>query len=232
MIRKAFTRAAEPGELSGIDFLEAILRERPDLRGQKVSSPGQGGCGHIVSIGNEIFKGPQRIRDQAGIDKFDRECRLLRQLEGKGLPVPRVTCVGREFLFFGMTPMPGVVPGENFCDRLTPDQQRALAKDVVGFIVDMALALPPQNGKFAVHNDLHYENILIDPVTKRLSAVIDFGLVAYRSKEEFPSCVRLTKDAHFNKMCKEEFALRQAELPGPGDAEYPARTAHGPGARP
>ena len=214
MIRKAFKRAAiKPEGTSGVDFVEAILRERPDLRGQPVSFPTFGAVAHTVFIGNEVFKGP---KEDWGIPGFDREYKVLQKLDGKGLPVPKVTCVGKEFIFFGMTRMPGVPLGKDFCDRLTGEEQRALARDIAGFMIDMALALPARNGEFALHKDLQYHNILIDPDTKRLSAIIDFGKADggdYAPKDSLPDHIRPCMGEPFIKMCREEFALRKSELP-------------------
>src|SRR5690348_10798918 len=152
MIKEAFTRAAsKPEGSSSIDFLEAILRERPDLQDKMAYFPEQGIWGHVVFIGNEVFKGPIAAK---WIRAFDWECQVLQQSAGKGLPVPEVTYVGKEAVFFGMRRMPGVVLGEDFCDRLTQDEQRILAKDIVSFIMDMAQALPLRDGKFAGHGDL------------------------------------------------------------------------------
>src|ERR1035437_2321952 len=106
MIKEAFYRAgAKPEGPSGIDFLEAILRERPDLRGQQVYFPGQGQKAHTVIIGDEVFKGPKQLHGECR-DDFDTECRVLKELEGSGLPIPRITTVGKDFLFFGMTKTP------------------------------------------------------------------------------------------------------------------------------
>lgn len=222
MIRHAFSRAAaKPEGSGGIGFLEAILRERPDLRGKTAYFPAQGNRAHTVFIGNEVFKGPNGLLKSVF---FDEEHQVLKQLEGKGLPVPKVTCVGKEAVFFGMTRLPGVELGADFRDRLTVDEQCVLAKDLVNFLVGMACALPVQERLFAVHDDLHAGNILIDPETKRLSAVIDFGFVTYAPKDSLFEYVKagpvavLAGDV-FNQTLRDEYELRKAGLP---DAHPPA----------
>ncbi len=89
----------------------------------------------------------------------------MEQLKGKGLKVPEVTYIGKEYLIFGMQMAPG--KGMPHPDYLPEDQQQALAKDLVNFVIEMAHALPQKGNKFAAHDDLWYANIMIDPVTSR-----------------------------------------------------------------
>lgn len=220
MFREAFGKASAKGEgPSGIDFLEAIFAERPDLRDQHAYFPGQGQKAHTVIIGDEVFKGPRRP-DGEYRDDFETECKYLQVLEKSGLPVPRVTAVGKDFLFVGMTKVPGVEMPSVFSSGLHQTQQQQLAKDLVNFVVEMAQALPPRDGRFLMHDDLWNANILIDPDTKRLSGVIDFGKVAYKSAAEWAPMYDFQGSA-FYTMMQEEFNRRKNELPAP-DTQPPA----------
>ena len=177
----AFTRsAAKPKGWSGNDFHEAVIAERPDLQGQTAYIAGRGAFGFAIFIGGEVFKMPLS-RDTLAY--FDREIETLRKLEGKGLPVPRVTCVGEKAHFFGMTRMPGVRL-TLIAQKMTRDEKLALAEDIAGVIIGLAKAVPPVDGKYFYHDDLNSGNVLVDPQTKRLTAVIDFGSTGYRPLED------------------------------------------------
>jgi aminoglycoside phosphotransferase len=201
-MRVSFKRAAGKRQGPSVgDFLEAILRERPDLRKKTAYFPKQGLDAHTVIIGSEVFKGPRL----GFASRFDREHEILKAMEGKGLPVPKVTYVGKETIFFGMAKLPGVVLEGN---RLMRDQQRLLAKDIVDFCMGMACAAPKRNGKFAMHTDLHAGNILINPKTKRLSGVIDFGVIGYFRKDPF-----MYYFSHkLNMMIWDEYDRRKADM--------------------
>jgi serine/threonine protein kinase len=211
MIREAFSRAAG----KPVDFLEAILRERGDLR-EKIATgeltpeyPEKGDFAFTVIIGDEVFKGP---KSREFVDGFDKEPEILKQLAGKGLPIPEVKWESRDSLIFSMTSIPGVALGERFEERTSVDEQRSLAKEIICFVIDMANALQPQEGKFIMHLDLNYNNILIDTETKKLS-VIDFGIVRYRNKDKwFPNSIL---PAAFKEMLQQEYDARKAEMPGP-----------------
>lgn len=208
MVREAFSRAAKrPEGLSGNDFLDAVLRERPDLRGKMAYFSEKGGYGHTVFIGDEVFKGP---RYAGMVDGFDLEHQRLLQMEGKGLPIPKVTYVGKETVFYGMTKVHGIVLYDVF-KSFSLDEKRVLAQDIVQFIVGMAYALPQKNGQFAMHGDLHDENVLVDPETRKLSAIVDFGLIKYGSKDGLASCIRFGQD-DFEQMVAEEYARQSMAL--------------------
>jgi hypothetical protein len=218
---QAFSKAAARRlGSSGNEFLDAILRERKDLRKKQkqgklmVYYPQQGMAGHTIIIGNEVFKGP---RSAERVEKFDDELHNLKDIEGKGLPVPRVTCVGKKSVFYGMTRMDGVELGHDVEGSLTPAQQRLLARDIADFIINLAEALPPHGKLFAMHWDLKGENILIDPETKRLTGIVDFGNINYSEKENLTDGFwvpgdRGTMPRHFMSMLHEEYNLRKAEL--------------------
>ncbi len=72
-----------------------------------------------------------------------------------------------------MTRMKGV-PVQSVV-RLTEDHVRCLVKDIVDFSIHLAQSLPVKGETFYMHGDLHGGNVLIDPETKRLTGVIDFG---------------------------------------------------------
>ena len=102
---------------------------------------------------------------------------------------------------------------------LTPDQRRVIAADIADFIVGMAAALPMRDGCYARHADLHMGNILLDPRTKMLSGIVDFGEIEYRAK----SYLGLTSNHGFNKIIAMEYALREDRLPDTPAANKPAK---------
>ena len=182
---QAFARsAAKPEGTSSNDFLEAILREREDLRekinnGEMIAYVPQYGKGeHKVIIADknfehaEIFKGP-RVADNA-FNRFFGEADWLEKLGGRGLPVPKVTCRGKESLFFGMEYLTDPLL-DSVLDEMTQEQLQVLATDVVNFLIGMANSAPRDN-LFPHHRDLHERNVLVDKHTKRLVAVLDFGV--------------------------------------------------------
>src|SRR5258708_1834137 len=121
-----------------MDFLKAILRERPDLEGKAATFPGQRQKGNVAVIADEVFKAPKRPEGEPRED-FETECSFLRQLEGKSLPaaIPRITTVSKDYMFFGMTKVPGEQMGSDFESTLSKDEQLQLAKDVIDFVVEM-----------------------------------------------------------------------------------------------
>ena len=220
---KAFARAvAKRKETSPIDLVEAVLHERPDLRGKTGYPTGQGTEAHTVFIGGEFFKAPQDLiydeksgrliyDAETAIAAFDKEIEFLQQLQGKGLPVPEITCVGKESVFYGMTSVKGVPLGKDFERIYSAEEQRLLARDIISFVVDMANALPQKNSAFITHDDLHCNNIFVDPVTRRLSGVIDFGMVKYCTKDEW--FMRGGHEPAFRDMVEAEFNRRKSEIP-------------------
>lgn len=222
MFRGAFNKAGGKAERGGKkDFLEAVLHERPDLKERPVFFPSQGQKGHVVIIGDEVFKAPRQASGES-MDDYDTEFATLKALEGAGITaaIPRITTEGKDYLLFGMTRVPGVTMGSDYDSRLTRDEQRQLAKDLVNFVVEMAHALPEKNGRFAMHDDLYYSNILIDPETKRLAGVIDFGIVKYKTAREWKPMFDFEGTA-FHAMLRKEFDRRKSELPGAAE-EAPA----------
>ena len=222
MVMEVFSRAAKrQGDLDEHGFAEAILRERPDLRGQRPFAPGQGAYGHVIFLGGEVFKGPQSLRSKTYaevISGIDEEIAVLQLLRGRGLPVPEITCVGRESVFFGMTRLPGQTLGGDFERMYSDAEKRLLAQDIIGFVVDMANAAPLRDGAFLSHDDLSCRNILVDPRTRRLSGVIDFGMVRYCTtdmKDHKKGWIpRGGHEPAFMQMLDDEFALRSAEIRG------------------
>lgn len=226
MIKEAFrTAGAKKEGESRIDILDAILAERGDLQGQGAYFPGQGQKAHTIIIGEEVFKGPKYASGEH-LDDFNTECKYLKLLEGSGLPIPKITTIGKDFLFFGMTKTPGIEMPSVFSPDLTKGEKEALAKDLINFVIEMAHALPMQDGKFAMHDDLWNANIIIDPVTKRLAGVIDFGKVAYKTADEWKPMFDFD-GSDFSDMMKAEFNRRKSELPGYKEQKLKA----GPGER-
>jgi tRNA A-37 threonylcarbamoyl transferase component Bud32 len=127
-------------------------------------------------MGDEVFKTPKSSFE----GKFDHELYVLQTMQGKGLPVPELTYVGKEAKFFGMKKMQGAQLALGFFVNCPEEEQRQLAKDIVKFVVDMAASFPlKENGKFMTHGDLHVGNVLIDTKTRKLAGILDFGLAAY-----------------------------------------------------
>ena len=206
-VMQAFSRAAtKQGGSSVIDLHAAILRERPDLRGVQPEHPRQGERAHTLFIHDETFKAPQK---SLSIADFNVEPETLRRFEGTGLPVPRVVYIGEDSVFYSMTRLPGV-PLRSLLETLTPEEERVIASDITGFIIDMARAMPSRDGKFMAHGDLHAGNILVDPETKRLTGVIDFGLIAYFPKGMLMGCMC---EPALNKLVTDEYQRRKSELP-------------------
>lgn len=224
MFREAFNKAGAKAEGTGkTDFLQAVLQERPDLRDKPAFFPTQGQKGHVVIIGDEVFKGPNRPTGES-MDDYNTELATLQALAGSGITaaIPQITTEGKDFVLFGMSRVPGETMGYDYRTKLTTDEQKQLAKDLINFVVEMAHALPEKDGKFAMHADLYYNNIMIDPETKRLSGVIDFGIVKYTTAAGWKPMFDF-EGAPFYDMLRDEFDRRKSELPG-ADAAPPAHS--------
>lgn len=226
----AFVRAAArvQGAATGNEFLESILAERPDLRDQPVYFPTQGAIAHTVFIGDEVFKGPLWKGD--AFSSFNKDIECLKPLQGKGIDVvPKITSIGTKSAFFSMTRMKGVVLADVLKD-LSQDEKRALAKDIVAFFIDLAKALPTENGKYARHGDMQPGNVMIDPETKKLTGIIDFGFFEHHARDDLGKLPLRTRLCYGRsglvEMIEEEFAAQKEALPN-----LPV-TAHGKGARP
>ncbi len=212
MFRKAFAgAAAKPEGISGNDFLDAILRERDDLRekferGELMTCSSRYGCNaNIVIIGDEVFKGPKM---EWNAPELDREVEILKQLAGKGLCVPEVKWQSKDSHIFSMKRMPGVEMMSVL--DLTPGEKSNIAKDIADFISGMALALPSENGRYAMHGDLNPGNILLDPQTRRVTAIIDFGIIDYCQK----GCLLfLPFELAIGEMVRQEDPLGRLKIP-------------------
>ena len=197
-LMKAFYRVSVQQE--DINLVEAILRERPDLAGKEISVPPDGNISYTVFIGDEVFQAPtQSISVER--HSFDRGYEMMQSLEGSGLPVPKVTYVGQETDFYGMTRIPGVVL-KDVLDTFTYEDKVQLGKDIAKFIVDLAEALPARDGNFVHHFDLNGGNILVDPETKKLTGVVDFGGVSYAEKSRL--CENGIDEAYISKVIDTE----------------------------
>lgn len=218
-LMKAFNRAArpdDPPEPAHMTLVDAILAERPDLRDLPVEIPREGGVSNTVIIGDEVFKGPKAI---VSTGHHERECDVLQQLGGRGLPVPEVTYVGRERVFFGMTRMPGVTVRKA---SLRDDEKFQLGKDVEDVLIEVAKACPDEGGeKFLTNSDLNEGNILVDPETHRLTALIDFGITDYVRGDEL---YRRGNDP-FAEGTRAELQARKGELPKPHKVKTAAVSA-------
>ncbi len=206
-LRHIFGRAAQAPIGSGNKFLEAVMHERPDLKGQTAYFPEQGCFGYTVFIGNEVFKGPR----SAGLAKsFDHEPDALQELEGKGLPVPQVTCRGKQAFFYGMTRLEGVT-FESVQKKMSEAELQGLAEEVTDFMIDMAQKLPRKNGLYAMQGDLREPNILVDPVSKKLTGIIDFGMACNVTKDALKP--RFVTDEHFRALLNTALDRKKAALP-------------------
>lgn len=187
------------------------MHERPDLIGQPAYIPGQGRNGYTVIIGDEVFKGPLN-RESAMF--IENEAANLRLLEEKGVPAPRVTCVGKNSVFFGMTRTSGV-PLACVLGDMTEEQQIELAREIVDREITMAKALPPVPGKFTCHGDLVAGNIMVDPETFKLTGLIDFGS---GGRYDITRVGYIPASATLQQAGRAEMERRIDELPG---AEMP-----------
>ncbi len=139
--------------------------------------------GQTVFIGNEVFKKPTWKAPQIYYS-FNKDAECLKKLGDKNIPfIPKLTCTGTNSPFYGMTFMDGVSLTDNLHD-LNHEEKDALASDIADSIINIGNNLPKKNGKLAKHADLRPDNILIDPITKKLTAIIDFGLIEYCNEEK------------------------------------------------
>jgi len=229
-LMQAFARAAaRPEGTSGNDFLEAILRERDDLR-EKINSgeltayvPEHGNGAHTLIIGDEIFKAP-RVLDI--FNSFDKEVALLKKMGKNGLAVPEVICTGEQSVFVGMKLVPGVEL-DSVLDTMTREELAVLSTDIVNFIIGMANSDPNENG-FPHHMDLHERNVIVDPQTKKLMAVIDFGDVKHEPKLVLGQTLLAkgrilpgSPEKSLIQMIREEYALRKDEISDPVSTDKP-----------
>ncbi len=260
--------SAKPTGKTDRECLDAILRERPDLRGKPAYFPEQGYSAHTVIIGNEVFKTARTdSRDVAYLESLvlaiGHEYTILRYLQGKELPVAEATCKGQDAVFFGMTRVKGIKLDQAAIDMMTEREKRQVAKDIAEFMAKLSRAITTEDAKAlgftghalageettpemlqkalnnpdvanalgdnldfcrqigvaftskykkeysqmplgVSHGDLQPGNILYDPVSKRLSSVIDFGLC--RVLPPVANCAYLLnfyKEDFVGMICKE-----------------------------
>lgn len=204
--------AKNPREPAVLDFTAAILRERPDIRIKlrtgkvMVETLESGANAHILAIGNEIFKAPKLEQDIAA---FQQELRTQQDLGNSGIPLPRVKTVGFDAVFYSMERVPGVTLHQAR-GTLTPEQKEILARDLADVLIRVAKALPMKYGRYAHHADLHSENIMIDPVTKKLTGILDFGKIDYVTKDSLGA---IGLGTEMNKLVKAEYERRKSEIP-------------------
>ncbi len=145
MLRQSFSKAGAKQEgLSRLELDDAISRERPELQGRIAYFDEQGKCAHTLVFENEIFKGPSR-EDQ--IRFIEQECAILQHLEGKGLPVPVVTTVGKDSVFFGMTRIEGLSTMRVSVELLSSQDKDTLARDIAKFIHGFAKAFTDEDAE-------------------------------------------------------------------------------------
>ena len=139
----------------------------PNFSKPMVYFPEQGMCARTLIIGDEVFKAQRNdnpefdgLRKRNSDKKFkqmdlqmDLESNILRHLKNSGLPVPELTCEGKETVFFGMTRMKGVKLDYALIDKMTDQEKRQLAKDIAGFISGFEKAILPQDAKLLGFRD-------------------------------------------------------------------------------
>lgn len=111
---KVFNAAAasssDPFSVEGV--ITHIIQMRPDLADATFYVPSHGLTALTVMTENEVFKMGKSV---SYLPYMQKEVQVLQSMQGKGFPVPQVTCQGENI--FGMTRMQGVVlaemPGDN-----------------------------------------------------------------------------------------------------------------------
>lgn len=144
MLTQVFNKAGEVVKDGGFALDDAIARERPDLASRLEFMPEQGRLGFVMHCEDEVFKAPRR-KDQVMF--VQQECRILQHLEGKGLPVPVVTTVGKHAVFFGMLKIPGISLQRGWVETMTFTARDKLAADLTQFMVDFDRAFTPEDEK-------------------------------------------------------------------------------------
>lgn len=163
-------------------IIKTLIKERPDLKGKEVTLPKQGMMAITVIIGREVFKKPKYPNIPILRHKYN-DVSFLNTLKDKGLEfVPKLTYTNSNTGIFGMTKMPGE-PLTNYIHKLTQKEKHLLADDIATSIIRTTKKLDKKGKAHARHADLHPGNILIDPESKRLTAIIDFGHIEYRREQ-------------------------------------------------
>lgn len=163
--------ARMPAGLTSAQLLETILQERPDLRGQQTYFPEQGVRSRAVIIGDEVFKAA-RLAGDAGA--FKREIDILSAVQELDTPLPKLTTVGRDNGFYGMERVKGVSV-DAVLPQMTDREQDELGKQIAEFSVRLARGLPVDSACLLAHLDMHPGNVFVDPISKKLTGIIDAG---------------------------------------------------------
>ena len=144
-LRVLFLTVAERREraTTSAGLIDSIRADRPDMTDAVFYCPLSGNSAYTLITEREVFKAPLE-KDQH--DDFHAEINILKFLEGKGLPVPAVTCTGEYPLYYGMTRLPGVVAGCVIA-TWTPEQQRDLGRQLAGFAKAFDAALDEEAGR-------------------------------------------------------------------------------------
>lgn len=176
-IRKAFRASAarSNASVSIATMIDDIVAVRPDLKDEMFYIPAHGITSLTVMTVREVFKAPKTSGFKAYLK---REYERLQALQGKGLPIPVVTCVGDDMAFYGMTRLPGVWASE-VVDKMNKQKREKLGKAIGTFmhVVADTFSRPP-------HDDWHYESDNIHAVEDNLEIYKD------RIGKEFDFCKR------------------------------------------
>ena len=218
MLRPAFSKVA--GQLpkpTGVDFFEAILNEQPGLKAlfpKHTTSaffgaapkgvadftelmayfPSQGQCAYTVITGDKVFKAPCDTHVPGAedmVEQIEKEAKILRYLEGKGLPVPELIYEGKETVFIGMTRMKGVKLDSAVIDKMTYQEKRQLAKDIAGFIAGFENAISDQDAEILGFNEDALTTRELKPEDSRL-VLSDSGIVEVL-KDDMDFCSDMQK---------------------------------------
>ncbi len=186
MLKQIFNLKNTPPQISKDleSFHKDVMHEVDGLEGKEVIIPNQGMMSNVIIIGDYVFKGPTNA---GTVVYYDQDFQVLQHIAGKGLPSPEVTHIGEKSMFFGMKRIKGV-PLYSL-PALKPEEEQDLAKSIADFVVRLARAVPPRNGQYLQNPDINGGNILINPETKRLEGIIDFGDAYYGPLSKLGSAI-------------------------------------------
>jgi hypothetical protein len=127
---------------SSLQLLEAICAECPELKKQPCLPASAGYMGHVILFPDVVAKAP---RGEAAFGAYDREHRIMRMLNDAGVDkVPQLLHVGEKTHFFTQERKAGVMLEPALFSGFSEADMRSLAREIAGFIRDVAAAGKPQ----------------------------------------------------------------------------------------
>lgn len=169
--------------MSPEELRAAISREIPVLANAPCHVPAKGTRAHVLIFENAVFKGP---RDDAQNPYIQQEYKILRHLAGRGLPVPQVTHVGKDAVFFGMTRLEGEVLTRGVFDNMSKEIRAQFTGDLAAFMTGLAAAFTPQEAKEMVRytgeytfKEMTLETALAAPAVQALLPEIESAIAEY-----------------------------------------------------